>query len=392
MPMLETLPDTDHFRTSTAHAMPEALRVDRKKNVIFGASLMQLGDVNDERPWTVDLETLEQAEEFANQSNAGLKARFTHPNMSNDGMGSYLGRWKNVTIDGDKLRGDLHLADSAFNSPSGDLASYVMDLAEEDPEAFGVSLASRIDSKAMESLEAKDKRTPIRFAALRAADVVDEPAATRGGLFNAEKVDLRVLPFQATMLLDAYFGDAEPAVVVGRVNSFLEKYFRTKGDAMAAALDEQNTDTAVVEQVSTPEAVLSEETTTEQVTEAAEAVETDTEDTALSVREAEKQRIRKIKVLCDLAECPDKFSQFVDADFSVEEVQFALKEIAPKRNTALSEQDNVEEPTASPDDNFRKEYRDFIAAGNKLSSTEDEYVVTRRIDEGLDTLEPRKAD
>lgn len=391
MPMLETLPDADMFRTTKAVADPDLLRVDRKNHIIYGASLMQVGDLNDSRPWTVDAETLQQAEHFANQSKGGMKARYTHPNMSNDGMGSYLGRWRNVTVDGDTLRGDLHIAESAFNSPNGDLATYVMDLADEDPEAFGVSLAPRLDSKAMEKLEAKDKRTPIRFSALRAADIVDEPAATRGGLFSIEKVDLRLLPFQATMLLDAYFGDAEPSVIEGRVSSFLAKYLRTKGHDMstetapAEATEEvtttETTDTALAEQ---PETV----TTTEPAQPEAPVV-TGTQE--LSAVDIERQRIKQIKVLCDIAKCSSKFADFIDSGLSVDDVKFALKELAPKQNPALSEQDEVEKPKQSPDEKFAQEYRDAVKAGHKFLSTEAEYVRSRRIDEGLETLEPGKA-
>lgn len=377
MPTLDTLPAADLFRTTKTMADPDVLRVDRKQNVIYGASLMQVGDVNDDRPWTVDLETLTQAADLAAKSNGGLKARFTHPNMSNDGMGSYLGRWKNVTVDGDTLRGDLHLADAAFNSPNGDLGSYVLDLAEEDPEAFGVSLAPRLDSKAMEGLESKDKRTPIRFSALRAADVVDEPAATRGGLFSIDTVDLRVLPHQATMLLDAYFGDASPDVIEGRVRSFLRKYLSSKGhDMETAEIETTETEAPETEVVATTE------------TDESGTVETDT--TAdLSARDAERLRIKQIKALCEIAKCEDKFAAFVDGDLSVDDVKFALKELMPRRNATLSETDDVETATKTPDDKFRQEYRDFIKGGGKLSSTEDEYVTTRRIDEGLEPLEAK---
>ena len=62
--------------------------VDTQAGVIRGARVIQLGDVNDSRPWYVDQETMSQVVKFGNQPNKGLKARFTHPNMSDDGMGN----------------------------------------------------------------------------------------------------------------------------------------------------------------------------------------------------------------------------------------------------------------------------------------------------------------
>jgi hypothetical protein len=72
----------------------------------------------------------------------------------------------------------------------------------------------------------------MKFTALRAGDVVDEPAATRGGMFDLMTVDQRNLPAQATALLKTYFGDAEPAVVRSRIDGFLDRYFSNKGATM----------------------------------------------------------------------------------------------------------------------------------------------------------------
>ena len=106
MPTIDTAPPADAFRTDAIRDQPQ--RVDRQANVIYGASMMQVGDLNegDARPWTVDMETLQQALSLAQQSRTGVKARFTHPNMSSDGMGSYLGRWANWRIEGETLRAD----------------------------------------------------------------------------------------------------------------------------------------------------------------------------------------------------------------------------------------------------------------------------------------------
>jgi hypothetical protein len=202
---------------------------------------MQAGDLNtgDSRNWTVTPDTLQQVYQFAARGNNGLKARFTHPNMSSDGMGSYLGRWKNFKLDGGTLRADLHIADAAFNSPQGDLGTYIMEMAESESDMFGVSLSTDLDIDDLSQFEllAEESgdvttRWPMKFTGLRAGDVVDEPAATRGGMFDLMTIDQRNLPAQATALLSTYFGDAEPAVVRSRIDGFLDRYFSNKGATM----------------------------------------------------------------------------------------------------------------------------------------------------------------
>lgn len=269
MHTLTTAPPSGFFRSEKTASPP--VRVDRTAKVIFGASLMQEGDLNDDRPWTVTRETLLQAKALGTKG-SGLKARFTHPNMSSDGMGSYLGRWKNLRIDGDTLRGDLHIADAASKSPQGDLSAYVLDMADDDPEAFGVSLATELDLGDLSEFEGMQEageveatqKWAMRFSGIRAGDIVDEPAATRGGLFDLTTPDLRNLPRQATTLLQTYFGDASPEVVRVRINQFLDRYFSNKGGDMPDEITEQETPAAETEPT-TPEASVEPEPEVEPV-------------------------------------------------------------------------------------------------------------------------------
>lgn len=368
---IETPPQTDMFRTSLSTG---AERVDRKNKIIFGANLMQTGDLNDERDWTVDDGTLSNALQLMQRGNNGAKARFTHPNMSADGMGSYLGRWKNPRIDGGTLRADLHLAESAFKSPNGDLGTYVMDMAEEDPEAFGISLATRINREEMEKLKLEKKsadenwsgRTPLRFRSVHAADVVDEPAATRGGFFSLSEVDNRNLPAQATVLLDSYFSDAEPEVVTARINGFLATYFKTKGHQMP-------------DQTPAPEP---------QKTPAAPAVDLAAEraSAAEQARKDERERVTTITALCKQAGKPELADKFCENGSSVTEVQGELFQILCKSNSPVGEDAGGTE-TAKPDENaaYKAEYK----AGN-YSMTEEQYVSLRRAEDGLEDFVPTK--
>ena len=372
MKTIQTLTDPGMFRTDRLPAPP--VRVDRKANVIFGASLMQVGNLNDSevRPWAVDAKTLDQALSLSTRSKNGLKARFTHPNMSADGMGSYLGRWKNLRIDGDTLRGDLHIADAAFTSPQGDLGTYVLDMAEQDPEAFGVSVATALDEANLQQwqdrlpdmapADRKAARWPMRFTRLRAADVVDTPAATRTGLFSLADADLRNLPAQATALLDTYFTDAPPDVVRARIAGFLDRYFSSKGAPMATetqAAEVVNSETPAPVQ---PAADLS------AVEVQPEVVETATADLA----QVERLRCKQIRALCDLAGAGDKFNAFVDAGFSVEQTQTALSALVVARNPVLAA--SVTPQESDPHSGLKAEFADLQKRGMTFGMTEEEYV------------------
>lgn len=381
MPQLETVADPALFRTTRTSEMPA--KVDRKANIIFGANLMQVGDLNDgdARPWTVDAESLRQAQEMMSKGNNGSKARFTHPNMSSDGMGSYLGRWKNVRVDGGTLRGDLHIADAAFKSPQGDLGTYVMDLAESDPEAFGVSLATRLDYDNLQKFEdeqyeerrkaRKDdkpepekKKWPMRFSDIRAGDIVDEPAATRGGMFDLTTPDLRNLPAQATVLLSTYFGDAEPEVVRGRINAFLDRYLSNRETPKMA--DEKPVD-EVVEPTETPvEETPVEETETEP-----------TADLSTDLAAVERDRCKKIRALCELAGASDKFNTFVDNNFTVAETQAALRDIVAKKNPVLS-QAVAQESESSEDTKLKAEYAEMVKFKVTMGQSEADYIAHAR--------------
>lgn len=95
----------------------------------------------------------------------------------------------------------------------------------------------------------------------------------------------------------------------------------------------------------------------------------------------ERDRCKKIRALCDLAGCGDRFNTFVDAGFSVEETQSALKELMGKRGNVLG---NAPEPPADPNAKYRAE---FAAHKSLLSVSEDQYIRSRRIDDGLEQLQ-----
>lgn len=166
-----------YLRTSA-----DSRRVDRVKNIIYGAALLKIGKVRDARGWLVTRRTLEQALRFSQQQPKGVKARWDHPSRVNPGLGAYLGQWLNFRIDGDMLRADLHLSELAFKTPSGDLGSYVLDMAEYSPDSFGASISANF----AEDFDGKE----LSFSSVLAFDIVDSPAGTDGMFCVQEPVRL----------------------------------------------------------------------------------------------------------------------------------------------------------------------------------------------------------
>ena len=167
--------------------------VDRENGVIYGYSVLTKGPALG-HGLDIDDTTLGQVVELGNQAKIGIKARFDHPNASNTSMGTFLGRTKNFRQVGDRVIGDLYLSESAKEAPQGDLYTYVLGLAERDPQAFGASIVFegksefQLEEDGTRKKDAQGKPLPAlaRIEKLLASDIVDEPAANAGGLFSQE--------------------------------------------------------------------------------------------------------------------------------------------------------------------------------------------------------------
>jgi len=194
-----------HFRTSVARA-PDA-KVSRHAGVfdaglIEDVSIITRGEALGHNLW-VDQGFLSDVAGSINASSSGnrpgMKTRFTHPGLSSDGVGQKLGRVRNARVHGDQVLADLHFQHAATKTPDGDLADYVMTLAEETPEDFGISVVfdhdmDSVEEHTAENTEDGDFTSPdelntnnfvhAQLAALRSADVVDSPAANPDGLFK----------------------------------------------------------------------------------------------------------------------------------------------------------------------------------------------------------------
>jgi hypothetical protein len=170
----------------------------------------------------IDSETLSQIVTLGNAKENGVKARFGHPNMCSSAFGTYIGRFKNFQLDGEKVTGDLHLDTVCKNAPGGNLYDYILTMAKKNPDMFGASMAFIPAEPALGTGEFP----LVRIEELLATDLVDDPAATNS-LFAVDSFS-----YQATQFLDenpaiAAFIARRPETII----EFLLKYY-SKTDLM----------------------------------------------------------------------------------------------------------------------------------------------------------------
>lgn len=227
---------------------------DFKAGMIAGLSAVTRGEALGHDLW-LDRRFLDQVREAGNAKPEGYKARFAHPGMSGDGIGSALGRLKNFRRRGDRVLADLHFLESAHATPDGDLAEYVMTLAEEAPDMFGASIVFAIDEADMTKFSMANSddhghfTSPdednaanyphARLAQFFGADVVDEPAANPDGLFSSTGNEM-VRGYESILRFALGLDENEPKAQAGlphpqRIKAFLSSFLTREGLILCAS-------------------------------------------------------------------------------------------------------------------------------------------------------------
>lgn len=203
-------PTNRWFLSAPTRGLPP-LSVDPQRGIIYGAAIVTTGEatghgVSLDSEFVYDVCELGQA-----KGTHGVKVRFGHPNMSSTALGTFLGRAKNFRSDGGITRADLFLSNEAKETPHGNLHDYIVGMAQNEPDVFGVSIVfdpgdryQRADDGEKVSDPAEwDDDAPVfvSIAKLHAADLVDDPAAN-AGLFSAWSGEL--LAGQVTEFLDQH--------------------------------------------------------------------------------------------------------------------------------------------------------------------------------------------
>jgi hypothetical protein len=245
----------DLTRLAALTQLPSRLTVDRTfpgriKNVSILTTGPALG-----HGFEVDKTTVEQVARHA----AGVRGRWTHGGLSDDGLGKHLGAWEHVRVETFRLCracetettsaseacptclgptseehravGDFAFAGSAHRlRPDGlDVPAplYLMERAVEDPQSLGISIVARLtyDEQKREGEERPRRLARVEAKpALRRADWVADPAANPVGL-HAGTGTTSELTEAATRELDRLVERDGPTAAKLRALAFLSRYF-----------------------------------------------------------------------------------------------------------------------------------------------------------------------
>jgi len=232
---------------------PARLTVDRSyPGRIEGASLITTGMASG-HGFNVDRTTVEQVTAFAE----GMRGRWTHGELSADGLGRHLGRWEDVRTesfllcrrchqevsgpacpgcDGEpsvewRAVGDFAFDRSAYKiRPDGlDVPApvYLMDRAEEDPRSLGISVVARFG---IEEHARGEDAEPLRLARIASrrdllrGDWVGDPAANPVGLHAGTDTPSE-LTEGAVQALDRVVARLGKEQAKTRALAFLARYF-----------------------------------------------------------------------------------------------------------------------------------------------------------------------
>jgi hypothetical protein len=154
------------------------LSVDFDAGIIRGVAIMTIGEASG-HGFTIDRKSLQQLHDLIKQRGS-VNVRVGHPASDGHVLLTQAGIIKNPSIVGNVLRGDLHLLDYSENVPGlGDVRSYFLSLAENNPTAIGMSAV--IDY----TPEMSGRGLPVaRISNVEAVDLVGYPAANRNGLLS----------------------------------------------------------------------------------------------------------------------------------------------------------------------------------------------------------------
>lgn len=230
-----------------ARVLSPGVGVDRKAEIVRGVVIAQEGAFKSLGRGEFNGAALRRIVELTNSAPNGLKSRLAHPTLSDDGVGKFLGRIRDARLDtlGSRessgearhnevlaVRADLHLDPSAHKAPQGDLAEYVLALAESDPDAVSTSLVlqvkkeRRLDAEGKPAKSADGEPLPPLWhpTRLHASDVVDTGDAVDGMLSQTAMPDAIVR--QAYALAAEQFEGISAEVAANRLHSWVDRFIQ----------------------------------------------------------------------------------------------------------------------------------------------------------------------
>ncbi len=191
------------FKLPNGSAVSTSDNVDITSRTITSVIIMNRGRIKDAREYMLDDAFAKALMRSASRHKNGVISNFGH-NWNN--LGKRLGRFSNFKDDGTSIRADLSIYESADESPGlPGLGSYVLNLAQEDPEVIMSSIrfsykyqyqlssdgaekkVNYWDEKSQRWIDPVEADGPVllKFDELISVDLVDEGAAT-DSLFSTE--------------------------------------------------------------------------------------------------------------------------------------------------------------------------------------------------------------
>jgi hypothetical protein len=183
----------------------------------------------------IDSQAIDQVVALAD----GVAGRWTHGNLCADGLGTHLGRWSNVRREGSRAVGDFEFSAAARHvKPEGlsvDAPTYLMDLAESEPDMAGVSAVIDFEAVDAEPDENADEdaepKKLARISKVLRADYVADPAANANGLFSDSPSALAEQATGALQLAEERYGKE-------RVSAFLRAHLGVNHTEVSMTIDE----------------------------------------------------------------------------------------------------------------------------------------------------------
>lgn len=220
--------------------------VDFENGIIKNASVMTIGPALG-HGFELDQTSLQQLVDTIGE---GVQVRFKHPaDPSADSLGTDVGFVRNVRVDGNQVRGDVHLGAWSKSLPGvGDVWTYLLTKAQKAPATFGLSAV--IDYEVEPVSVGGPPRLMARIYGTEAVDFVGKPAANPGGLLSA------IPPEKPTMPYDPKYRAACEAF--GMPNTATDE----QASAFFAALPPEKQAACAIPPTPNPEAIVPTETET----------------------------------------------------------------------------------------------------------------------------------
>lgn len=186
------------FRANPEYNQSSAQQIDAEKGVIYGVVLAQKG-MN--KNGTYFSERFLNELKDKGEERGYIKARFGHPTMCNNSLGSYIGRYKNFRVEDEKLFGDLYLdeiaKDTNVEGRGITMYYYIMRMAQSNSDMFGNSIVILANYVIEEYEEDGEKKEADGHELIEwiSSDLVDDPAATDSLFHSAEDLGVKITDF-----------------------------------------------------------------------------------------------------------------------------------------------------------------------------------------------------